>query len=272
MILITGASSYVGSRLYSDLSRKFKVVGTYHRNRNNSELVHLDITNPDEIINTLVRFIPSTIIHVAANSSASYLEKNPRVACDLNKQGTANIVDAANEIKAKVIFISSYAAIEASNMYGASKLAGECAVRNAKKGYVILRPSLIIGQSPNTTNDRPHNRIFKNILNGTPAVYDTSWRFQPTWLGHISECIEAILENGITNQTIPVAVPELKSRYDVARDILREFGVAVTPEDNNDRTPAIKLSLEGLAKLGLPVYNYSGIIEQTVREIKQAIK
>jgi dTDP-4-dehydrorhamnose reductase len=104
---------------------------------------------------------------------------------------------------------------------------------------------------------------------GTKAEYDTSWKFQPTYLGHISEVIDQIVQKSISNQTIAVAVNSLKSRYDLAKDILEPFGVTVSPIDAGDTSPTFSENLELLTTLGLPTYDYQTIISKIVEEIRQ---
>lgn len=267
-VLIIGASSYVGARLFLDLRKKFNVIGTYNTNKLFPEFVKLDITSQEEVIQTVKESGVDVIVHVAANPSSRWCEENPELAVKINEGGTKNIVDAANVIKAKVIYISSVAAIVPTNVYGKTKIAGEELVKKTEGGFVILRPSLIIGFSPNTTNDRPFNRILKNIDEKTPAIYDTSWKFQPTWLGHISEVIRIVIEKNITNETITIAVPEVKSRFNVAKDILSPFGIEVIPKDEKDLNRFIPLKLDRMKLLKIPVYSYSEIIEKIINEIK----
>ena len=266
-LLITGASSYVGARLYYDLRDRFDVVGTYHSTRLSDAFLQLDTTNKAEIKNLIEKVHPNTIIHVAANSSAKWCEEHPKEARALNERATKSIVDVARAVGAGVIFISSFAAVDTSNVYGQTKAASEQIVRGLNR-WVILRPSLIIGFSPNTTNDRPFNRILRNIDEGTPAVYDTSWKFQPSYLGHISEVITLVIDRGINERTIPVAVAALKSRFDVAQDILSKFDIPVTPQDKHDETPVLTEDLSKLKELGLPFYDYDAIIGACVEEIK----
>jgi len=266
-ILLTGASSYVGARLYFDLKRSFDVTGTYHSTRLSRDFVELDITQQKDVIEIARKIKPDVIVHAAGNPNTRWCEANPRDAEAINEKGTKHVVDAANAVDAGVIYISSVAAIDPVNVYGRTKLAGEEHVKNAA-WFDILKPSLIIGYSPNTTNDRPFNRLLRNIDDGTPAVYDTSWKFQPTWLGHISEVIKGIIERKIENRIIPITVPELKTRYEVARDILSPFGIHIAPRDDNDKTPVVKVGQDMLKEIGLPTYRYSQIIEKIVDEIK----
>ena len=160
------------------------------------------------------------------------------------------------------------ATMDENSLYGKMKVEGEEIVKTAKNGYAILRPSLIIGLSPNTTNDRPFNRLLKNITEHTPAVYDNSWNFQPTWLNHISQAIEIIIDNNITNEVIPICVPEIITRFDIARDILSDFGINVISEDKNDASPTLTDDQNKLRELNLPIYSY----EQMIHGIKNDIK
>ena len=269
-VLITGASGYVGARIYQDLKENHDVIGTYHKKPLFPKLSNLDITDAKEVNKTFLKFLPKIVVHVAANSSSADCNRDPRIPYLINKVGTDNIVNAAKRHRTKVIFISSYAAINADTPYGASKFAGELAVQKSKN-YVILRPSLIIGQSPNTENDRPHNRLLRNIKQGKPVQYDASWKFQPTYLRHLSECIGAVIENEISNQTIHIAVPELKSRFDIAKDILGFFDIEVMPVDKNSKIPTIEKKLDELVDLRLPFCYYPELLLGVTEEIKDEL-
>jgi dTDP-4-dehydrorhamnose reductase len=267
-ILLTGASSYVGARLYLDLSKKYEIIGTYSESKLSDKLIHLDITNLEEIKQIISAQKPDVIIHAAANANTRWCEANPEKAIALNQESTKNIVHGANEIDAKIILISSFAAMDPINVYGKTTLASEDFVKQTKNGYIILRPSLIIGFSPNTTNDRPFNRILKNLDEKKEPLYDMSWKFQPTYLHHIAEVIEKILDKNTTNEIIPVAVKEVKTRYDVAKDILQPFGIIAISENKHDSTPVITDNLEKLEQLNLPHYSYEEMILKIVDEIK----
>jgi len=271
-ILITGASSYVGASIYARLKDKYSVVGTYKSHKLFPELEFLDITDKQGVMDFVLKKKPDVIIHVAANASGSWCEKNPEQAIAINQQGTRHIVDSANAVNSKVILISSFAIINTDSVYAHTKIASEQYVKEVKAGYIVLRPAHIVGFSPNTINDRQFNRFLKNIVEGVPAVYDTSWKFQPTWLRHLDEVIEEILKRGIINETIPVSVPELKTRYELANDILPKFNVAVTSEDKHDPTPTFSGKLNKLKELKLPQYTYDEMIVGIVQEIKDYLK
>lgn len=207
-ILVIGASSYVGARIYFDLKSKFDVIGTYSSSQLSKSFIHLDITDRQEVEKIITDTQPNVIIHVANNASNKWCDANPDEAILLNQTATQYIVDAGNKAGATVIYISTMGAIKPSNLYGRTKLKSEEIIKTTKNGYVILRPSLILGFSPNITNDRPFNRLLKNLDEGTPAVYDTSWTFQPTYIKHISDVIEACIHKKLL--TAPLLSPFLK--------------------------------------------------------------
>ncbi len=272
-ILIIGASSYVGARLYFDLKSKFAVVGTYSANQLSKSFVRLDIINKEEVEKIVNDTKPDVIIHVANNASAKWCDVNPEKAVLLNQTATQYIVGSANKVNAKLMYLSTMGAIKPSNLYGRTKLKSEEIVKTAKSGYLILRPSLILGLSPNTANDRPFNRLLKNLDESVPAVYDTSWKFQPTYIRHISEVIESSINKKIFSRSIVIAVPEMKSRYDTAKDILTPFAIKVTPVDAKDSTFEIfEDDLSELNELDLPKYTYEEIIKEIVDDMKNRHK
>lgn len=272
-ILLIGASSYVGARLYFDLKFVFTLVGTYSSRWLSKDFVQLDITDKKAVERIILDHKPDVIIHVANNANSRWCEANPDQAVLLNQTATGYIVSAANLIKAKVIYISTMGAIKPTGIYGLTKFESEKLAAETKCGYLILRPSLVLGYSPNTTNDRPFNRLLKNLDEGTPAIYDTTWKFQPTYIGHISSVIQACIEKGIWNQTMTIAVPDLKSRYDTAKDILSPFGITVQSTDAHDSSFAtFKDDLSDLKKFDLPQCTYNQMIEKIIDEIKHREK
>lgn len=267
-ILLTGASSYVGARLFFDLKNNFNVIGTSHQSNLFPQFLKLDTTSVEEVKKIIQHQRPDIIIHAAANANSRWCDANPDLAWEINVKATQYIADAANEIGAQVIFVSSYAATESINVYSKTKIQSEKIVHGTKAGYIILRPSFILGFSPNTKNDRPFNRILNNLDGKTDAIYDTSWKFQPTYLHHISEVIESAIQQKLKNVLIHIATPDLKSRFDVARDILEKFHVPVLAINQHDAAPVYKNDLHELRDLHLPTYSYKQMIDKIVEEIE----
>ena len=266
-ILLTGANSYVGASLGKQL-QDYRVTGTYNANPVPG-LRKLDITNADEVNAFVGELKPRFIVHAAANAAAAWCEKNPELAYAINAQGTKNLVDAANSVGAGMILLSTYAIDDGGSVYGKTKAAAEEFAQETLAGYVILRPSFIVGVSPNVSNDRPFNRILQNIIDKRQGEYDGSWRFQPTWLKHLNEVVEGIIKQDVTNQTLPVAVPELTTTYDLAKDL--DFGFGVARKDRPFQIPDFSAELK-LAELGLPQYSYDEMITGVRKEIDDLLE
>jgi dTDP-4-dehydrorhamnose reductase len=144
-ILITGASGYLGARLYLDLAHKYDVIGTYHSDKLSPKFVHMDVTNEEEVQDVVLKHRPNLIIHTAANASAKWCEANAEKAVLLNDTGTKNVAEAANSVQAKLFYISSFAAESPSDLYAITKKSGEDYAKQVKAGHNIIKPSLIIG-------------------------------------------------------------------------------------------------------------------------------
>jgi dTDP-4-dehydrorhamnose reductase len=269
-VLLTGASGYVGARLYYDLRKlNFNVLGTYNSTQLSEEFEKLDITDKKKVKELVRNNRPQVIIHSAAYASSSGCDKNPEKAVEINSIGTSNIVEAANSQGSLVIFISATVAEINHSMYEKTKTAGENIVKNAEAGYVILRPSVVFGMSPNTVTEKPFNQMLRNTEGKGPFEYDTSWRFQPTWIGHISEIISTIIEDKrIKNEEVQVVVREMKSKFDIAKDVLSEFHIPVTPKDEKSWRQSTDYGTASLTNLELPAYNYEEITKKIVNEIK----
>lgn len=271
-VLITGASGYIGAKIYEGLKNKHNVIGTYNSNKFYDDLIKLDITNEFDVLKLVKEVKPDYIIHIAAIPRGSTCDKCPEKAIAINQEGTRFLVHAANLVNSKMIFMSSFAAAFPKNLYGETKSESEKLVRNVKAGYIILRPSLTLGYSPNTTNNSPFNRLLKNIKDEHEVLYDAVWIFQPTWLKHIYEIIEVILKRNILNELIPIAVPEITTRYGYAKDILAPFNIKVKKDNCESTRKGFKGDLNKLKELDLPEYTYSEIIEGIIKEIKENIK
>ncbi len=159
-ILITGASGYVGARIYLDLQKKYEVTGTYFHSDLNNDLVKIDISDLNSVRSVFQTHLPKVIVHNAAYPVTPQNEEQKILVKNLNFKGIDNVVQVANEINAKLVFISSAVALNKNDLYGQSKAYGEEASRKVVAGYLIIRPHTIFGYSPNTSNDRSFNRIY----------------------------------------------------------------------------------------------------------------
>ncbi|MDE1869421.1 MAG: sugar nucleotide-binding protein, partial [Candidatus Micrarchaeota archaeon] len=267
---VTGANGYLGARLYQDLKTHFETYGSYHKEPLFKELIKLDVSSEQEVVGAVDKVNPEIIVHAAAVPTPKAMSEDPEYARRVNVEGTKNILRAASRVGAKVIYISTNGAIKPFDDYTRTKADSEKLVERSKD-YLIIRPALVLGGSPNTTNDRQQNRFIKNILGTKEPVYDNSTQLQVTWIGHISEVIELAAKRQVWGHTIPISAEDRKTRYEIARDVLGNFGVECA-QTVDKPGGFLEQGSEKLRELGFPVYDYGQVIEKTVAELRISIR
>lgn len=273
-ILVLGASSYLGARIFFDLKDKYKVIGTYAAYQLSKSFVHLDVTSKASVDELIADFKPQIIIHVANNADPRWCLAHPSEALSLNQTATEFIASAAKLINSKIIYISSIVAYEPTTLYSQTKVESEKIIAKSTDNYVHLRPAFVLGYSPNTINDRPFNRLLKNIDEKVPAIYDTSWVTPMGYIGLITSIIKEVINKDLNKLVIPIFTEEKKSRFEIARDILGAFNITVIPIDKQDNSTSVRfLHVEKyLKKLGLPYISYEEMVLIIIQEIKDRKK
>ena len=175
--IVTGGAGFIGSHLVDALLADGYGVsviddlssGDARRVAREADLRELDIVEKEALEAVVEEIGPQTVFHLAAQSSVVVSIENPGRDCEVNVQGTLNVVDAANKRGIPVVFTSTGGALygdaaprptgegripEPLSPYGASKLAGESYVgtwaRSAGVPNAVCRLGNVYGprQSP----------------------------------------------------------------------------------------------------------------------------
>ncbi len=123
-----------------------------------------NIANTDEVFETVKKVRPDFVVNAAAYTAVDLAQHEPEVAFRINEAGAKNVAEAAVEVDAPLIHISTdyvfsgdakspYSELDETaplNIYGRSKLAGEIAVEATHARQIILRTSWVY--SPIGTN------------------------------------------------------------------------------------------------------------------------
>lgn len=268
--VILGASGYIGSRLKRDLAENgHAIIGSYSTNNITNDLVKIDITKRDEVLNFIEKEKPDIIIHSANNHSSKWCEQNKDKAYTLNTVATNFIVEAANTFKSKLIYISTMGAINAENFYQRTKKESEDIIlKNAKTNFLILRPSIGFGLSPNTSTENFYNSALDLFKKNKIIEADVSLKVQPTYLGHISTIINSAINLSLWNKTIPISVSTEKSKYHILTDTFGKLGANITQIDLK-RLPfnSVKNIDEVLRGYKLPTMNYAQFVQLCLNEL-----
>lgn len=270
-ILVTGASSYIGARIFFDLKNTYNLIGTTYLNHHVSEdFIHLNLTLKSRVDALIKNLKPDIILHVANYSNLNFARMNKKKFINLNQKTTQYLVRNANLYGLKVIFISSLAAKNPDNIYSKLKVKSETMVKTVQTGYLILRPALVIGLSPNTMSNKFFNQILKCLNNeDKPAQFDISWKIQPTYIGHLAQIINHAISNNEWNKTIPVYIDKRVTKYQLATDILRFFRIFVYPTNLHTNFLPIEDDLTHFRSLSLAPASYEDMVRAIVKEIKQ---
>lgn len=266
--LILGATSYIGSRLYFDLQDKFDIVGTYHSNNTiSSKFIQVDIRDNQSLETLFNDSNPDIVVHLANYSSSRQIKGNEVDFPKLNLEATKNIVSLVNKFEKQLVFFSSMAATTKQDLYGELKAQSEEIVKTVKSGFNIIRPSVVIGLSSIQT----HNKITDKILafiNGQTQEFDNSWILQPTYIGHLSQVIDQIVTKRIWNEELNIFTDYPVTQYQIANDILKQFGMNANPLDTGRTVPLVKIDDRKLKLFSLSPTNYEEIIARIVSEFK----
>jgi nucleoside-diphosphate-sugar epimerase len=194
----------------------------------------------------------SLVVHAAALVRAASVRQMDHV----NVQGTRAAVHAANLAGARLLFVSSQAAIgpgttekpsreddvpQPLTAYGRSKLAAEGVVRSEARGaWTIVRPSAVYGP-----RDRGFLPLFRLASHGiflmiaSPAT--------PFTFIYVDDLVRAIVAAGTderaANQTFFLGHPDPRTADDLMRSLAEAFGRAYRPL----RVPPLMIRMAGAA-------------------------
>lgn len=176
-VLVTGVAGQLGHDVMNELHKRgYEGVGSdiapqYSGVDDNSavtkmEYVLMDITNSEEVNDTIKKVNPDVVVHCAAWTAVDAAEENENKekVMSINVGGTENIAKVCKELDCKMVYISTdyvfdgygtrpweedckdYAPL---NVYGESKLMGEKVVSLNLEKYFIVRIAWVFGVNGN---------------------------------------------------------------------------------------------------------------------------
>jgi dTDP-4-dehydrorhamnose reductase len=198
-ILVTGAKGMLGTDLVPVLEGEGHQVTA-------TDIDELDITVSDQIMDAAKKTEPDIIINCAAYTDVDKAEEEPHRAFWVNEKGTENIVLTCRELGIDLCYLSTDYVFNGEkkapylpddkpdpvNAYGASKLAGENAIRKIWDRYYIVRTSWLYGKNGknfvNTIMDLAKKQ-------GEIKVVDDQIG-SPTWTVSLARVLSKIIETG----------------------------------------------------------------------------
>jgi dTDP-4-dehydrorhamnose reductase len=163
-ILITGAKGQLGTQIINILKSGISELGAIQRELKNCDIAAYDVDELDIVDLKAVREVfhrenPEVVVNCAAYTNVDGCESNEDLAFKINSIGARNLAIASEEVKAKIIHISTdyvfkgdgtspYREYDKTNpvsVYGKTKALGEDYIREFSSKYFIVRTSWLYG-------------------------------------------------------------------------------------------------------------------------------
>ena len=249
-VFVTGVGGQLGHDVVNELARRghegvgSDVQESYSGIANGTVVtiapyVQMDITDKEAVEKVIVEIRPDAIIHCAAWTAvdaAEDEENQPKVHA-INAVGTQNIADAAKNVDAKMLYLSTDYVFDGQgtrpwqpddknyaplNVYGQSKLNGELAVSSTLEKYFIVRIAWVFG-----LNGKNFIKTMLNVGKTHPQVRVVNDQIgTPTYTWDLARLLVDMIEtekygyyhatNGEDGQYI--------SWYDFTKEIYRQSG------------------------------------------------
>jgi dTDP-4-dehydrorhamnose reductase len=221
------------------------VVRTFEENDiETCALTHADIDLVDHecVWRTLRTVRPQFVVNTAAMHDVEACEREPEKAFAVNATGARNLALAAQDINATLLHVSTdyvfngnkreaYQETDCAaplNVYGNSKLAGECFVRATLAKHIVLRTSGLYGESP--CRAKRGGNFVELMLKlakerGRVRVVDTEW-VTPTSTREVARQMVVLVRSGAYGLFHATAEGSC-SWYEFARAIFQMSGTTV---------------------------------------------
>lgn len=231
--LVTGANGQLGTELS-------KMMDDRGLNYWGYDAKDMDITNRDLAFDKIRDLKPDVIFHCAAYTAVDPAEDDGKALnWHVNVDGTKNVADAAAEVGATLVYISTdyvfdgtnegeYQVDDATNPqneYGRAKLAGENAVRAASDNYYIIRTSWVFGE---------YGKNFVYTMLNLAKTHDTLTVVndqvgRPTWTNTLAQFMLYVVKNQAAFGTYQLSNDDSCTWYEFAREILKDTDTKVLP-------------------------------------------
>jgi dTDP-4-dehydrorhamnose reductase len=205
-VVLIGANGQLGGDLQEALRASgHAVIGLTHAD--------IEVTDVDGVRAALARHRPEVVINTAAYHKVDEVEQHPERAFLVNAIAPWRVALACREEDAAVMFISSdyvfggdstrrHPYTEADtpaplNVYGASKLAGECLVRAANPKHYVVRTCGLYGRRGASGKGGNFVETMLRLAGeGKPIKVVNDQRLTPTHTVDVARALTALIETG----------------------------------------------------------------------------
>lgn len=281
-ILIVGASSFIGCRIFNDLIKRnnLQIQGTYYKNKKNSNFKYLDITNEVSIFKVLDNFKPDVVLWIAGSKNLTFCEKNIENAKELNTYPIERYIEASKKLNLKehfIYFSTDYIfdgrkgnfndtdTPNPSTNYGLSNYLAEVLIQKSLLRSSIIRISAVIGQGGSF-----FDWVIEELKNKESIELFNDTYFTPTPVKLLIENITYIIESkklGVFN----ICGKDRLNRYEfvnILKSLDEIFRADLIPVKVNKNMPYMQYDLSMVASNFCNDLNNKELVEYLIEELK----
>ena len=199
-MLLTGASGFLGGHLLEKASPHWRLTALSHTHPLPGTLA-LDLRDREAVMALVRDRRPRVILHAAANANLDACQRNPQEAAAVNTATVATLLEAAIEVKARLILVSTDMVFDGArgfyseedevhplSVYGATKVEAERLVLASPGRHLVARAALIYGR-PRHGGSSFSQWIENRLLNGQPVPLYTDQFRSPIWVENLAEAL-----------------------------------------------------------------------------------
>ena len=268
-IYVTGGTGLVGSNVIKVATERYnaQVFATIHRSRPvpplDYEVGPVDVGDRDQILRSVSAFQPDAIVHCAALLDLPLVYREREVGWQSYVESTRFLIEAANEVGARMVLISSDWVFDGSqtmaeegtppnpiNYYGVLKVVAETLVAATSRNWAVIRVAGVNGvnwarpelaQSQNAGFGNLAVAVARALRSGEPFMVwegEVNMRGTPTLASEIGEVSLRIVQLdrcGIFHCCASESATRLELAQATARAFELEVGlIRVGPPDPAD--------------------------------------
>ncbi len=224
MVLVTGATGFVGSNIIKELViQGYKVRGLVHSQKNLGRLKGLpvetisgDITDLDSLKRPFegIQYLLSCVGIIYESKFANF--------DSIHVLGTKNLVEMALQNKVQhFVHISALGTRpNAVSRYHQSKYKGEQIIINSGLTYTIFRPSILFGPEDDFVNRFAKMLKYNPVF---PLIGEGKSKLQPVYIKDLAKCVVASLKTIETkNKIIEIGGPQAMTLLEIL-DVVKKF-------------------------------------------------
>lgn len=278
-IVVTGASGFLGSRFQHLLGKEHNIAGTYYE-ASQRNLVQLDITRLQSVIDLVQDLDPDVIIHTAAIADPDTCARNPESAVKINEEGTAHVAEAAKRVGAKMVYISTSFVFPANGayspddspspqtVYGQTKYNAEQTVKNTLDDHLILRCPKLFGTSDGDETNDIVGHILQSLAEDDMVELDDTTERYPLLVDDVISATQRLLD--INAQGVyHISTHKAYTKYEFGKRVADIFDISgeLVPVEGDpfvDRPSGIELETTEIKRLGVAIQS----VEQGLDTVK----